>query len=157
VPLPPGLRLRRATRDDAPALLALYRAAYSVHEDPHRPPTGGLKDSLEDVRGYVEREVVLVAVHEATGALVASVALRRIANVRRLAVAPDRKGQGVGAAMLEAAADEARAEGFDLAMLTTFDAHPWLPAFYERHGFEAYSVERSKDGNVWRQMRRWLR
>lgn len=153
---PPGVRVRIATEQDTVALHALYHAAYSVHADEHRPRTGGLKDSIEDVRGYVREQTVLLA-EDADGQALATVTLKPIANLRRLAVAPHAKGAGLGSAMLEAGVEQARADGFGVAMLTTLEAHPWLSAFYARHGFEAYSVDKTADGNVWRQMRRRVR
>jgi GNAT superfamily N-acetyltransferase len=151
--LPKGLRVRRATLDDAEALHALYHEAYAVHEDPHRPAWAGLQDTVDDVRSFIREQTVLVAEDEA-GALVATVCLRPLVNVRRLAVAPDRKGEGLGAAMLEEGLAHARADGFDVAMLTTLAEHPWLGDFYARHGFEDYSRDRTRNGIEWRQMRR---
>lgn len=153
--LPPGLTVRDARPEDAPAVHALYHAAYSVHNDPHRPPVAALKDTLDDVRAYIRDSRVLVA-EDAAGRVVATVALRRIANVRRLAVAPDAKGEGLGAALLEAAVEAARGEGFEVAMLDTMAEHPWLPGFYARHGFEERCVESFPDGTRWRQFRRVL-
>lgn len=156
VPLPAGHRVRDARPEDAEEILALYHAAYSPLNDPHRPPVAGLADTLEDVRAYLRDMRVLVA-EDADGRIVATVAVRRIANVRRLAVRPDAKGRGLGAALLEAAVDAARDEGFEVAMLDTLDDHPWLPDFYRRHGFEDRCVEHWPDGMRWLQLRRRLK
>lgn len=153
--LPAGHRLREATADDAEALHALYHAAYSVHADPARPPGAALRDTLDDVRAYVRDSRVLV-LEAPDGRLVATVATRRVANVRRLAVEPASKGQGFGAAMLEAALAQAAEDGFELAQLETLEAHPWLSDFYRRHGFADRGVERTADGLEWRVMRRRL-
>lgn len=77
-PRPPP-QVREARPEDAEALHRLYRAAYAPHEDPHRPPVAGLRDTVEDVR----------------------------------------KGEGIGAAMLEMAVARARDDGFEVAMLDT--------------------------------------
>ena len=146
-----GVRVRDATMGDAEAIHALYVAAYDPKEDPHR--TRPLEDTLEDVRGYLREHAVLVAEDEATGALLGSVHLRAVANVRRLAVAPAAKGAGVGSALLDAAVARAARDGFDLAELDTQPDHPWLVAFYARHGFEARCVEVMPDGTRWLQMR----
>lgn len=153
--LPAGVRVRDAREEDAEAIHALYHAAYAVHEDPHRPPTAGLKDTVEDVRSYLRDSRILVAEDE-TGRLVATIGLRRLAHLRRLAVAPGLKGEGLGALMLEAALEAAREEGFRVAELGTFPDHPWLAPFYRRHGFADYSVETMPDGTRWLQMRRRL-
>lgn len=154
--IPPGHKVRDARAEDAEEILRLYHAAYSVHSDPHRAKIAALKDTIDDVRAYLRDSRVMVLEDEG-GRIVATVALRRIANVRRLAVAPDLKGDGLGAAMLEAAVEAAREEGFEIAMLDTFEGHPWLPDFYRRHGFTDRCVEHFPDGTVWRQFRRALR
>lgn len=154
--LPPGVRVREARPEDAEALHRLYHAAYALHQDPHRPPVAALRDTVEDVRAYVRDSTVLVAEDE-QGNLVASVALRRIANLRRLAVAPGRKGEGLGGALLEMAVQRAADEGFEYAMLDTFSTHPWLPGFYARHGFQRRGVLRMDEGTEWVEFRRRLR
>lgn len=153
-PLPPGIRLRDARPEDAEALHALYHAAYHPDQDPHR--TRPLKDTVEDVRGYLREHALLVAEDEATGALLATVQLRAIANVRRLAVSPDAKGLGLGSALLDAALARAADDAFDLAELDTQPDHPWLAPFYARHGFEVRGVEELADGSRWLVMRKRL-
>lgn len=150
-----GIRVRDALPADAEAIHALYQAAYAVHQDPHRPATAALKDTLDDVRAYLRDSRVLVA-EDMTGRIVATVGMRRLANLRRLAVAPDAKGSGLGSLMLEAGIAAAREEGFVVATLGTVPEHPWLPPFYRRHGFADYSVETMPDGSRWLQMRKRL-
>ena len=151
---PPGVRLRDARPEDAEALHALYRAAYHPDQDPHR--TRPLKDTRDDVRGYLREHAVLVAEDEKTGALLGTIHLRAIANVRRLAVAPEAKGTGLGSALMDAALERAAADGFDLAELDTQPDHPWLAAFYGRHGFEVRGIEELPDGGQWLVMRKRL-
>lgn len=150
------MRIREATPQDAEEIHALYHAAYSVHNDPHRPPMAALKDTLDDVRAYLRDSTVLVAQDDA-GRIVGTVALRRVANLRRLAVAPDAKENGLGATLLEAAVERAHQEGFEVAELDTMAGHPWLPGFYERHGFAERGTLSMKDGTSWTAMRRKLR
>lgn len=148
-------RIREATEHDAEALHRLYHEAYSVHSDPHRAPIGGLRDTVDDVRAYIRDSTVLVAENE-KGEIVATCATRRIANIRRLAVAPGAKGAGLGALMLEAAVQRASEDGFEVAQLETIRGHPWLSQFYERHGFELRGVERMSNDLEWLVMRRKL-
>lgn len=152
----PALRVRDARPEDAQELHALYHAAYAVHEDAHRPAQAALKDSVDDIRAYIEEGLVLVAEDEG-GRLVGSVMLRRIANLRRLAVSPGEKGKGLGGELLEAAISRAKEEGMTVAMLDTIPTHPWLPDFYRKHGFEERCVETFPDGMTWLQFRRMLR
>jgi GNAT superfamily N-acetyltransferase len=154
-PIPAGFSIRDATDEDAPAIHALYVAAYSPESDPSRSSLAPLRDTVEDVRAYVRDSRVLV-LEDTEGRIVATAAVRRVANVRRLAVMPEAKGAGLGAAMLDAALDAARDEGFEVAQLETPEAHPWLAAFYSRHGFEARGVETTADGSAWRVMRKRL-
>lgn len=148
-------RVREARPEDAPALHALYHAAYSVHHDPHRPPLMALRDSVEDVRAYIEEGDVLVA-EDAAGRLVASVHARAVVNLRRLAVAPDAKRQGLGAMMLAAGEAHARGAGARWAVLDTLPEHPWLPDFYRAQGYQDRSIETFPDGSRWRQLRKRL-
>lgn len=154
-PLPPGLRLRDATPDDAEALHALLHAAYAPGQDPHR--TRPLKDTLDDVRNYLSEHAVMVIEDEKTGRLLATIHLRSLVNLRRLAVSPDAKGLKLGSLLLDAALARAAAEGFDYAELGTQDDHPWLPEFYRRHGFAERCHEVMPDGTRWMQMRARLR
>lgn len=149
-----ALRIREARPEDAPALHALLHAAYAAREGPQgeRP----LLDTLDDVRGIIEEGLVLVG-ENAEGRLVSCVHLRRVAEVRRLAVAPEAAREGLGGQMLEEALGRAEALGHGVAMLDTIPTHPWLPEFYRRHGFAERCVERFPDGRDWLQLRRKLR
>lgn len=153
--LPAGLRLRDARPEDAEALHALYHAAYAPDEDPHRPPETRLTDTVEDVRGFLRDSHVLVA-EDDHGRIVGSIGIRRIANLRRLAVSPDLKTNGLGGALLEAAMERAAKEGFVWAMLDTLPDHPWLPGFYRKHGFEPRCLEEFPSGARWLQFRKRL-
>src|SRR5581483_5339238 len=110
-----------------------------------------LPDTVEDVRAFLRERALLVAEDE--GGLVASAQVRAIANVRRVAVHPRAKGQGLGGVMVDAALDRARRERFDFAELDTQADHPWLPGFYRRHGFVERGVETLSDGSRWLVMR----
>jgi len=154
-PLPPGVRLRDATPADAEAIHALYHEAYDPRHDPFRAAAGiPFKDTVEDVRGYLRERALLVA--ERDGSLLATVQLRALANVRRLAVSPQARGEGLGAAMLEAAAQRARQERFDFLQLETLASHPWLSPFYARHGYVERAIETMPDGARWLVMRQRL-
>jgi GNAT superfamily N-acetyltransferase len=145
------MRIRDARPADAEALHALYHEAYAPRHDPHRAPMNALHDTLDDVRGFLREGPVLVA--EEGDAIVGSVALRPLANLRRLAVDPGARRDGLASTLLEAAVERARAEGYAQAMLDTLADHPWLPGFYGRRGFKERCVESFPDGTTWRQLR----
>jgi ribosomal protein S18 acetylase RimI-like enzyme len=63
-------------------------------------------------------------------------------RVECLAVAPDRRGGGVGTALLAAVYDLARREGFHAVRLEVVDTNPRARALYEREGFRCVAVER---------------
>jgi GNAT superfamily N-acetyltransferase len=49
--------------------------------------------------------------------------------------------RGIGAALIETAAEWARSQGLDALALTTFRDVPWNRAYYERLGFEVVGAE----------------
>lgn len=152
---PPGVRLRDATSADAEVIHALYHEAYDPKHDPHRAAAGiPLRDTVDDVRAYLQERALLVA--ERDGDLLATVQLRALANVRRLAVSPRARGEGLGALMLDAAAERARRERFNFLQLETLASHPWLAPFYARHGYVERGVEVMPDGARWLVMRQKL-
>lgn len=150
-----SVRLRDARPDDAEALHRLYHAAYAAGEDPHRPPETALADTVDDVRAFIEEGLVLVAEDDA-GRLVGSIHLRSVVNLRRLAVAPDIKRQGLAGQLLEASLERAKKDGFAWAMLDTIPTHPWLPKFYRKHGFVERCLEKFPNGIDWLQFRKRL-
>lgn len=71
--------------------------------------------------------------------------------VHRLAVARHVAGTGVSTALLNAAADVARAAGCPFLRLDASSGHPPLVPFYQRHGFQPRGMARFPNGqNVMR-------
>ena len=62
------------------------------------------------------------------------------AQIEGVRVHRDRRGQGIGQALLEWAVDQAREHGCRLVQLTTDRERPEALAFYERLGFAASHV-----------------
>ncbi|MBB6474444.1 GNAT family N-acetyltransferase [Sphaerisporangium rubeum] len=111
-------RIERAVPQDAGEVLTVQRAAYvaeaQLYGDPFIPP---LVESLEQVREAVATAVVLKALDG--GRIVGTVRGRLSGTtglIGRLAVVPDRQGQGLGTALLQAAEAELSppADAFDL-------------------------------------------
>ena len=109
--------IERARPDDAGAILTVQRAAYvaeaQLYGDPFITP---LVESLEQVRKAIETGVTLKAVD--AGRVVGAVRGQLAGTtclVGRLVVAPDRQGQGVGTALLNALHERVpEATAFDL-------------------------------------------
>ncbi|MFI9590947.1 GNAT family N-acetyltransferase [Nonomuraea sp. NPDC052265] len=137
--------VERAVAADAGEILTLQRAAYvseaQLYGDPYIPP---LVESLEQVRKAVEAAVVLKAVD--AGRIVGAVRGQLSGTtclIGRLVVAPDRQGQGLGTALLEALHEQVpEAEAFDLFTGHLSDGNLRL---YRRLGYRETSRERMDD------------
>jgi ribosomal protein S18 acetylase RimI-like enzyme len=57
------------------------------------------------------------------------------AHLEQLSVLPEHQRRGIGAALIRAAMDEARAQGFDRLSLCTYRDVPWNGPFYRGVGF----------------------
>jgi GNAT superfamily N-acetyltransferase len=60
-----------------------------------------------------------------------------------IAVVPDRRGHGIGGALLEALKAKARADGFAALSLGVAEANPAM-RLYERHGFVRVETARKR-------------
>ena len=146
-----GVQIRRAEPRDADALVALGR---DVGAEPEGwlITTGGWRTAGEE-RRYLKAirrwEHAAVFVAEVNGQVVGRLSVsrdqhpasRHVADLG-LMVAAERRGQGIGRGLLEAAVDWARAAGVTKLELHVF---PWNePALrlYERFGFEREGVRR---------------
>jgi GNAT superfamily N-acetyltransferase len=57
------------------------------------------------------------------------------AHLEQLSVTPEQGRRGIGSALVEAALEEARGEGYDAMSLCTYRDLPWNGPFYARLGF----------------------
>ncbi|MEU0560093.1 GNAT family N-acetyltransferase [Dactylosporangium sp. NPDC006015] len=97
------------------------------------------EDSAELLDGYLYQGRVLVAVDG--GRTVGHLQLVGL-EVKNMAVVPERRGTGVGAALVEAAAALVREEGGGTMLVATGAADVGNLRFYQRQGFRFRSVER---------------
>jgi ribosomal protein S18 acetylase RimI-like enzyme len=138
-------RIRRSTLADGPALARVDLATWTSLSSPSDPPA--------DPRGYVffddrtRPEEVLVA--EVDGAVAGFVKIRHetslpshahVLQLQGLGVDPAYQGRGVGQALLEAAAAEARARGARKLSLRVLGRNTTARRLYERCGFRVEGV-----------------
>jgi ribosomal protein S18 acetylase RimI-like enzyme len=139
--------IRPATPADDAALAALDQRIWSWLSSPAPPPAPG--SPFFDGRSAPED--VLVA--EAAGAIAGYVQIGRptpvpsnahVLMVRGLAVDPDRRGAGIGRALVEAAVAEARARGARRLTLRVLAPNAPARAVYAAAGFVVEGVLREE-------------
>ena len=145
--------VRRAEPRDADALAELGRAVASEDEG-WLLTTGDWRSAGEErrylkaIRGY-ENAAVLVA--ETDGRIVGRLSVARdrhpasphVADIG-LMVAADRRGEGIGAQLLQAAVEWARSAGVSKLELHVFTWNEPALRLYERFGFEREGLRRGQ-------------
>lgn len=136
------MNLRRARREDLPALLALQRDdALSLAGDPAQPEAGHLS-AFDEIAASPASELWVA---EEDGRVVGSFQLdflrrlsrrgHRVMEIESVHVHSSARGRGLGAAMMRFALERAKERGCARVQLTSqkrrVDAH----RFYERLGF----------------------
>ena len=136
------VRIRRATPDDGPGLVAVDTATWSPAVTP-APRWDAERDFFARTRpenvlvavveeAVVEGEVAGYAVVDAASALPSHA---HVLQVHGLAVHPRRQGRGVGRRLVTAAVEEARRRGARRLTLRVLGSNPAARALYERCGF----------------------
>lgn len=129
--------LRVATAADAPALARVIHAAFEEYRGRLDPPSGAHAESAEALEVLLDREDAFVAAAP-DGALLGCVfydAKRDELYLHRLAVLPQARGRGVGAALVAAVEKTARSAGRTWVTLNVRIALPDNRRFYERLGY----------------------
>ncbi|MFC7136853.1 GNAT family N-acetyltransferase [Halobaculum litoreum] len=130
------IAVRTATVDDAERLAAVYRSAYARNRELGFPAKAASATDAT-VTEWIRDDHVLVAVAE--GTVVGGVRLDPVdddaVKLSRLAVHESRKGEGIGAALVDAAERWSGRHGHGTVRLTTPEEHPFLPEFYRDRGF----------------------
>lgn len=136
--------IRNATRDDAPALVTLYREAYRENAAMGFPSS---MTTVEEstVEAWFDDRTVFVATRpgEVLGAV--QVIPRSdwdVPEIGRLAVLPEAQGQWLGGRLLERAEEQVRSDGWTRVRLRTLSGHPFLEDWYRRAGYERVGIER---------------
>ena len=134
-------RLVRLGPEDAGEVLTLQRAAYvteaQAHDDVHLP---ALRQSLAELRAeLVDPQVLALGWRDKDGRLLGAVRARTVlgaavADVGRLAVVPDRQGQGLGSRLLRAVEDSLPPVVQEMRLFTGERSHANL-RLYARLGY----------------------
>ena len=145
-----SIHIRPAAEDERLALELLQRRASLALED-YREELEANPDAIELPMGHIERGEVIVAEIEGQIAGFAVVlAEEKKAELDGLFVEPEHWRRGVGKALIEAAAHEARHRGLSLM---TVVANPAAREFYERCGFTAEGHVETRFGPALRMSR----
>jgi len=140
-PEPKALALLTRSLDPAFAICARDHGGQVVGIAGYRTHLGALtRDDRTD----------LVAVYGPIGGRVRSYAMALLSHstsagivVDGIAVAPEARNRGIGAALVEALANEARTLGYDAIELEVAEQNNRARALYERLGFVAVSTEKA--------------
>jgi len=128
--------VRTARITDAEAIAGLVNHYAERGRMLHR----SLESVYESLRDFL--------VHGPDGQVDGCVALvlgwRELGEIRSLAVAPDRQGRGIGAALVRRAIEAGRELGLQRVFVLTYE-----PAFFERFGFRVVDKD-TLPGKVWR-------
>jgi ribosomal protein S18 acetylase RimI-like enzyme len=139
--------VRPARPDDDAELRRIDLATWSSLTSPSPPPAGS--PPFFDERTLPEHVLVAELDGEVAGWIKLQPptplpASEHVLQVTGLAVDPARQGQGVGRALLEAAADEGRRRGARRLTLRVLAANESARRLYERCGFEVEGVLRGE-------------
>lgn len=130
--------IRRAGPQDADVVARLLREFNIEYHDP-APPQAEMAERIRVLLGHGDT-IILVAGEPPCGLSVTRFrpglwSPKLESYLAELYVVPDRRGQGIGRALMEATMAAARAEGADTMELGTGEADVTARALYESLGF----------------------
>jgi GNAT superfamily N-acetyltransferase len=125
-------QIRPVRPDELPLLPDLEAAADTVFEPLGIGPLPGPGAEEE----FAAALIVLVAGEPPVGLCrIDAIGKNNAAHLEQLSVQPDHAGHGIGRALLRAACDWARAQGYTDLTLATYRDVPWNGPFYASEGF----------------------
>jgi GNAT superfamily N-acetyltransferase len=141
--------IRSGRAEDVPVMQEIEVAAGRAFAEVGMDAVAG-DDPLpvEVLLGYQRDGRAWVATDEADHPVAYLIALvvDGVAHVEQVSVHPSHAGKGIGAALIERAADWARASGSPALTLTTFADVVWNAPYYERLGFRRLGDEELTPG-----------
>lgn len=149
--------VRRGDRDDVDRLQPLWRALREHHVTlPAMPPVRSPEDSWEfrkrQYLGWLSQEGHILLVAERGSDLIGYAVMslgqgaatwdlgERTAEIETLSVLESERGNGVGAALTQAAADVANEAGARTVLVGVAHSNEDAIRFYEREGFKPFYV-----------------
>jgi ribosomal protein S18 acetylase RimI-like enzyme len=142
--------IRRLAASDAPAYRPLRLRALREHPEAF---TSSYEENVDlplaDTEKRLASTVTTMWGAFDGGTLCGAVGLERETRLKNrhkatlvaMYVAPEHAGLGAGGALIEALLREARAEGFELLVLTVTEGNSSAIKLYERAGFRSFGVE----------------
>jgi GNAT superfamily N-acetyltransferase len=133
--------IRKATADDAGAILDCLRSAFEPYRSRYTPEA--YRDTTLTAEMIHERLAsmsVLVAVNpsgDVVGTIASAVTDPGVGHLRGMAVLPGWQGAGVAAQLLAAAEHELLEKGCSFVNLDTTEPLQRATRFYEKHGYRA--------------------
>jgi len=142
------VRLREATGDDAPTIVAVLQAAFEEYRGRLDPPSGAHGETIEKVRDVMRAACGVVALDgdQVVGCVFYAPEGGHI-DLFRLAVLPAYRQRGVGRALIEYVESRALALGIPRVQLGVRVALPRNRAYYERMGYR-FLETRTHEGYV---------
>jgi L-amino acid N-acyltransferase YncA len=146
----PALAIRRAVTGDAAAIARIYNEGILDRLATLETELRSADERRQWLAGKSERHPVFVA--EQDGEIVGWASLN-VFNARRCYdhvadfstyIARERRGRGIGSALLSHLIDAARAIGFHKLVLSAFPFNPAGIALYERAGFRTVGIYREQ-------------
>ncbi|MFP8889615.1 GNAT family N-acetyltransferase [Natrialbaceae archaeon A-CW2] len=133
-----SLQIRPARPADAARVARLYRQAYASAAALGFPSRMTEIDA-ETVGDWLEADARTLLAFDEEDEPIATVRLleeREEPYLERLAVRPDRQGEGIASTLVGRMERYARNHGYACIQLTTFDEHPFLLEWYRDRGYE---------------------
>lgn len=143
----PELLLIAATDADATVLVNIIRAAFAEYQGLLNPPSGALKESVEEIRESMRtaRYVLALVGKDAVGCVMYEERGEYL-YLGRLAVLPPWRGRGIARALLDYVEGRADEMGITSVRLGVRVALSDLREMYERHGYRIIAYQ-SNEGH----------